>query len=287
VPTQPVRGAAYEPDDISGWATLLAGGLQMRYRHYPGHAGHKGQAWVVFPGFGQRYQAWGPALHLLQALGPCYWVEQPGHGASAVPGGGAPILPEKWAQWVQQLCAQENIERPYLLGYSLGGRLALASALALNTRVQRLVLCAAEGTGPSFWYSLATGSGVGRFLLQTLVNNPAWLSAATRLLVGTGILQKSMARFATSQLKTQAARKLVADSWLALRLLPGPVEKATSALVKTKTPVTVYAGQYDRVVPVARLHAFAGRVPGTQVHIVPVGHNALPVHVCAVLAKES
>jgi pimeloyl-ACP methyl ester carboxylesterase len=262
---------------------LEADGMQVRYLMCDGPPT---TTWLVFHGFGQRPADWVQAAGRLAKLGRVFWIELPGHGKLAS-GKTALLTPSIWEHWLQALCRKERIPSFKVLGYSLGGKLALASALVMPNRVQEVVLCAAEGATPHFWYSLATGRRLGRLLLNTLVEKPAPFFIAIRLFNKLGLINKSEAKFAESHLKTPAQRNLVAQSWISLRLLPGTQYAVAECLNQNQIPLRMFAGQHDKVVPARRMAPLGAKVEGAQLIMLDTGHNQLPAKAIDYMLAEA
>lgn len=93
--------------------------------HLPG----PGEPVVLIHGIGHRRQAWGEVPGLLRARGfDVYVVDLPGHGASP-----PPVRPDGYSmpstvEQFERLFAQLGLDRPHVLGNSLGGIIALELA---------------------------------------------------------------------------------------------------------------------------------------------------------------
>ena len=82
-------------------------------------------------------------LGYVDALGkerPVVRVDLRGHGSSGTPTDPAGYAPESQARDVLAVLDDAGIERAHLMGYSLGSRVALATALVAPQRVDHLVL---------------------------------------------------------------------------------------------------------------------------------------------------
>ena len=91
---------------------------------------------VLLHGFTQTSSCWGPFGTLLGHTRTIMAVDLPGHGASAACSADL----DETAQLVLESVGSDNFD---LLGYSLGGRVALTTALAAPARVRHLVLLGA------------------------------------------------------------------------------------------------------------------------------------------------
>lgn len=92
---------------------------------YERHQG-PGEPVVLVHGIGHRRQAWGEVPQLLQAGGfDVYVVDLPGHGASPTPKWPDGYSMRSTAEQLERLWAEIDIDRPHVVGNSLGGAVAL------------------------------------------------------------------------------------------------------------------------------------------------------------------
>jgi 2-succinyl-6-hydroxy-2,4-cyclohexadiene-1-carboxylate synthase len=92
---------------------------------------------VLLHGFTQTGRSWAPVVSAIGARYRCFAPDLPGHGDADG------RRPASFGAVIAYVAALKP-ERFTLCGYSMGGRLALAAALALPARVQRLVLVGAS-----------------------------------------------------------------------------------------------------------------------------------------------
>jgi 2-succinyl-6-hydroxy-2,4-cyclohexadiene-1-carboxylate synthase len=91
---------------------------------------------ILLHGFTQTRQSWRPTIAALDGGGRAIAPDLPGHGHAAA-------RPASFTACTAYMRALGG-ERFALAGYSMGGRIALAAALALGDRVERLVLVGAS-----------------------------------------------------------------------------------------------------------------------------------------------
>lgn len=97
----------------------------IKYTHVPGD----GAPVVLVHGIGHRREAWGEVPRLLADRGhDVYVVDLPGHGSSPVPAAPDGYSMRSQAEQLERLFAGLGLDRPHVVGNSLGGALSLELA---------------------------------------------------------------------------------------------------------------------------------------------------------------
>lgn len=98
---------------------------------------------VFLHGFLGSGDDWLPVIKDLQSDNFCAVIDLPGHGKSSAPTGEFEHGIEKTADLIAEVLS--TLERPVLVGYSMGGRVALSVAVVYGSLIHGLVL---EGANP-------------------------------------------------------------------------------------------------------------------------------------------
>lgn len=97
----------------------------IEYTRHPG----PGEPVVLVHGIGHRRQAWGEVPDLLQARGhDVHVVDLPGHGESPTPTAPDGYSMRSTAEQLERFFARLDLDRPHVVGNSLGGAIALELA---------------------------------------------------------------------------------------------------------------------------------------------------------------
>lgn len=80
---------------------------------------------LLLHGLGHRRQTWRPVMGRLAREHEVFALDLPGFGATPGPGPGEPYGIGSLIEAVRRFCAERGIERPHLVGNSLGGAVAL------------------------------------------------------------------------------------------------------------------------------------------------------------------
>lgn len=213
-------------------------------------------------------------------------VHLPHHGASGpcdpeLPADAA-LEPRVLVEMLQRMAEREGCDPDDmdLIGYSIGGRVALALIVAVPALWGRVLLLAPDGLRKAPLYDLTVHTRLGRWLWHRLDRHAA---AANRLLAALhrwGVVPKHLVQFALFHTETAAMRQLVWRGWRAHRLLwPSPPSIAR-ALVAGRGPVDFCFGTKDRVIPPSNARTLrrllSAEQPGkVRFHTVHAGHTML------------
>ena len=131
-----------EEEGDGGWDFVEAGGYRLRYAKMGDGTRHI----VLVHGFGGDADRWAFTQEPLAAHATVWAFDLPGHGQSskAVRDGSVAALAEVVIAFMDAV----GIDRAELVGHSLGGAIALQTAIAHPDRVDALALIAPAGLGP-------------------------------------------------------------------------------------------------------------------------------------------
>ncbi len=201
---------------------------------------------------------------------PTYAPDLPGHGTT-------PLCPgvqgyASWVTWLHGWLDAHALEQVHLVGYSLGGRVALAFALAHPQRVVSLTL---ESANPGIEEPRARAErarldarradAIRRQGLRTFLENWYRLPLFASLDAHPGLRKRLIIQRA--QQKAANMARVIEE------LSPGVQPDLTPHLDTLKMPVLLIAGERDPKYP-ALLQRVASRIPHAQTRIIPhAGHN--------------
>lgn len=195
------------------------------------------------------------------------------------------LPPETFIDGLLQ-CPELQQGRFGLLGYSMGGKVALSIFERIPQRISHLLLVAPDGLRPDPAHAFFTRTWLGDRILRWSLANPNWLHPILWLLRRSGMMNESQHRFILSYLQDAPMRQKVYRIWTTLRdFRPNP--RQVQALIQQyPIPVRLIFGRYDRLCPVAIgerfLQPIAGRV---QMEVLEAGHLLLRDQHAQQLAK--
>ncbi len=200
------------------------------------------------------------------------------HGESATPGHRAhePFTPAELAAYFTAFADHLGAGKVTLLGYSLGGRLALSLLTTMPQRIARVVLVAPDGLKPRPWYRGLAASRLGRRLYGRFVDDPGRAHALMHALHRTGLLRPKLHRFLLDQTDSRAKRQQVHDVWLSYRLIEPDLGDVARALEAHGIGLRLFLGRTDSVIPAHLAQALQRRAPNrVQAYLLDGGHVLL------------
>jgi pimeloyl-ACP methyl ester carboxylesterase len=165
-----------------------------------------------------------------------------------------------------------SLRKITLVGYSMGGRIALAFAQQYPELVEKLVLIAPDGLHKNFWYWLATQTSSGNKLFASTMKNPGWIVSLMNTARKFRLLNKSIFKFVHYYLDDETARKQLYERWTSFKTF-NPSLKKLRGEKKYKT-VLIY-GKYDRIISFAKGKQLSKKNECISIKLLQTGHQVL------------
>ena len=163
-----------------------------------------------------------------------------------------------------------------LIGFSMGGRIALQLVELLAERISRLVLIAPDGMRVNPWYWFATQTQAGNTLFRFTMNRPGWFLTVVRAGRILGLTNRSFYKFVCQSLGDKEARSELYLRWTCMRRFRPDLNKVKRLILAHSIRVRFLYGKYDRVILPARGERFCtGIQQSATVLIIPAGHQIL------------
>jgi len=199
----------------------------------------------------------------------------------------APLDANEWCGLIRKLMAQLNITRFHLVGYSMGGRMAMVMMQHMPECIQSLTLLAPDGLKVNLLYHFVSETKLGRMMYRRIIRNPRWLLRTADALRRLHLLDDKLHRFVHVQLESEKKRQLVYDAWLAHRKLFPDLRSVAGNMKKFSVPLLLIFGAHDAIIPprlATKLTRHFDVMP--QVHLPQAGHRLLNRETILLLARE-
>ncbi len=260
-------------------------GTTLAYRSY----GHGPIPMIALHGFGRS----GEDFRVLAAdLGDrctvhAFDLHFHGHSPGYPERAEAPFAAAELAGLFAAFIASIGAERATLLGYSLGGRIALSLMEQMPERIDRLLLAAPDGLKTRPWYRGLASSSAGRWAYKRFIKHPQRVHFVMDALRALRLMNDRMHRFLKGQTDSRAKRQLVHDVWLSYREIEPDLKRVAANAVAHGIPVDLYFGQHDRVIPPLLGSRLAEHAPErVHQHLLPFGHVLLTPELAAAIRRS-
>ncbi|MFT3678334.1 MAG: alpha/beta hydrolase [Chitinophagaceae bacterium] len=174
-----------------------------------------------------------------------------------------------------------------LLGFSLGGRMALQLYQLMPSQTERLVLLAPDGLKVNFWYWLSTQTWAGNRLFAYTMKKPSWFFGLLRLFNRLGWVNSSIFKFVNHYIGNEEVRQLLYARWHCLRRIKPRLKQIRADIQENKTSVRLLYGRHDRIILPDRGYKFSKGIESyCHISIIESGHQVLhEKHAIAILAN--
>lgn len=163
-----------------------------------------------------------------------------------------------------------------LLGYSMGGRVALRLTEVIPQLIKRTVVVAPDGLHRNKWQWLSTQTLIGNRLFDHTMRHPFWMFRFMDIAGKWGLFNKSILKFVHHYLDDAEQRLALYRRWTTLRELRPNLALLERSITKYKIPVRMLFGKYDSVILTKHGTSFSKKGKG---HIVikeiEAGHQLL------------
>ncbi|MFM8913565.1 MAG: alpha/beta fold hydrolase, partial [Flammeovirgaceae bacterium] len=192
-----------------------------------------------------------------------------------------------WKEILLMFFQQESITDFELVGFSMGGKFALATLELFPDRVRKLTLLAPDGIRTSFWYSLATYPIATRALFKSMILHPSRLRTLAHILRALRLVDNGLLRFAEHQMNTEEKRRRVYYSWVYFRHLKFNLNSIAAIINHYQISLTLLVGRYDKVIQPKKMESFLTLVETKEFNILEAGHNDLIAKTAAEIKKKN
>lgn len=168
-----------------------------------------------------------------------------------------------------------DFQKVSLLGYSMGGRVALHLMEIIPGKIERAVLIAPDGLHKNFWYWFSTQTAAGNSLFSRAMQKPKLMFWLMRLGKNAGLLNKSIFKFAHAYLDDAHERDVLYKRWTTMKLFKPKLRLLTSLIKEHSIQLRMIFGSYDRVILVKRSERLSKSKSFVRVKVIKAGHQLL------------
>ncbi len=180
----------------------------------------------------------------------------------------------EWNEWLDLILEKEQINRFSVLGYSLGGRFAICTAILKSDQIDELTLIAPDGIFLTPWYKLVTTPGLRLFLKYLLLRSDR-LEQLIKINKRTKLVNAYVADFVQKEMGDEENRKRIYLSWNCFKYLGYTKKELAATFGKAKFNRKIILGSKDYVIHPKDISPIIENMGSFQVHILPLKHHQL------------
>lgn len=240
-----------------------------------------GPGLLLFHGFGQDHSAFQSLVATVSDRYTCYSFDLFFHGNSTWKNEGEVLDLESWRQIISRFIDNENISHFSVLGFSIGARFALATFQSFPAMTRKLILVAPDGIRNHPLFTIATAFPPNRLVFKWVAHSPSAFSTLASLAKRTGLVPRSLVRFAESQMRTESDRLKVYHAWVTFRKLRFAEAKIAALLKEYHVKTFIFLAGNDRVIAEKRLQKFISMLDQLTIQTLEARHS----HILFALAR--
>ena len=216
------------------------------YKLWYSKHGHEKETLFLFHGFGQDGTVFHSWLSELTKRYTVYTVDLFYHGKSTRQYD--PLSKEEWRSNFSKILTENNIDSFSVLGFSLGGRFAIATALEFNSRTEHLFLIAPDAVYRTPWFRMATSPGL-KWIFKYYMLHPERLDRLIERSLKVGLISRYIADFVKRELGASENRKRIYVSWNDFKSLGYSHPQLRKQFKEASFEKTIILGKKDMVIP--------------------------------------
>ncbi|PUZ21281.1 Pimeloyl-ACP methyl ester carboxylesterase [Chitinophaga costaii] len=229
---------------------------------------------VCLHGFGESAEHFLPLAEGLAHRFTLVALDMPLHGRTRWEGP-APMTKEDLHHILTLLLQQEGHQRCTLLGYSMGGRLALCAVEEMAGILDGLVLLAGDGLYKNRWHVFVTQTWLGNRIFRYQSYHPAFFFKLLLLARRLGWINESIYKFAYHRMDTEDKRLQVYRVWTTLRRMMPNLPHVEVRMQQYQVKLLQVFGKYDRIIPPAFARRFQHASFPVKTMVLEKGHQLI------------
>ncbi len=209
------------------------------------------------------------------------------HGKTGEPNLGYTFDVKELEQFAHFFCSIEKIDRFSLLGYSLGGKIALVLLTLKPEKIKDVFLLAPYGVKQSEFILFAEKFEFCENIFRSFILQPEPFRKTVKFLNRLKLIKNRTYDFLLHQMESQARRQKLHDVWKTYYYIRPNLRLIQDLINRLNINCHVYYGLFDPVEPVSIGKLFASRIKNKNfLRIVPFNHNLVCEKMNEILSKD-
>lgn len=186
------------------------------------------------------------------------------------------ISKNEFVELVEELLNKYNVGNFSVMGYSLGGRMALTLVEKVCERIDRIILIAPDGLKTSHYNNFVTNTKIGKNYMKWVVKYPDDFFRRVNNLHRYKIINNRSKRMINFHFETHEKRILMRNAISTFKNIVPTLSKVVRNINKNKIEVLMIFGKHDFIIPVKLGVQFLKRIKtNKKMHVIDASHNIL------------
>ncbi|MBK8845216.1 MAG: alpha/beta fold hydrolase [Bacteroidetes bacterium] len=187
-----------------------------------------------------------------------------------------PILNDTtFGDLIQFFLDKHQLKKTSLLGYSLGGKLAMGLVEVMPYKWENIFLIASDGFKQSLWNNFVASTTLGQLIFERVIRHPQIFVKVAAVMKRVKLLPHKLHSFLLLQMESPEKRKKVYDVLLLYREYRPNISRLGNICKRYQINLQVIAGKNDEIVPPQPMIEFMQGVNFGNMHLLNCAHNLL------------
>ena len=226
---------------------------------------------LAFHGFGQNGQMFSPVEKSFGKKYRIFSFDFAYHGRTEWREPGACDKPETIAM-IKEFMRQRGFEKISLMGFSMGGRVAMSLTADLAPVLNEVFLFSPDGIAERIYYRDVLANKYGDAAFRQMLKHPEILIRATQAFSKVGLTKKYVADYVKSYMGEERRRQKIYEVWRSMQTFRTNLKQVREAVEKHHLKVYLFWGKRDKILPVSYAHRFKKAVPQSELILLDGGH---------------
>lgn len=244
---------------------------------------------LAFHGFSRSHRDYAPFTKNLHTEFTIYAFDLYFHEAASI-GNRAPdkepLKPGELKSFFEEFLKYIEADKAWLIGYSLGGRIALKLAEIMPAKIGGLYLFAPDGLIVNKWYAILSFTAPGRALFRFFIEHNAFFLKMLDFGYRIGLISEKRKIFVLAHIKSSEMQRQVYNVWTFLRNIEPKMDILKTALARNPLTIDLFLGKHDSVIPIKNANRLKEIFPDLKVHILESGHVMLTSQISAIIKEK-
>lgn len=136
----------------------------------------------------------------------------------------------------------------HILGYSMGGRVALQLLEMIPQEIRKMILIAPDGLHKNWWQWFSTQTMIGNRLFRFTMKHRSLMNVLISLGGKLRLYDISVLRFVHFYFDDASQRSILYRRWTTMRQFNPSIKRQRKSILENKIPTHLIFGKYDRVI---------------------------------------